>query len=142
MGKTSATQIDHIRQWYRGVYIYPAVDIHRMRKILSLIGTGKRMLDVGAYDGRFSEQIMPAGNDVVAMDASADALAAAKGRKIETVLCDATAPWLFLSASFDVVFAVEILENIIDTDYFTGVSARVAPRLFPRAYNHKPRVSG
>ena len=125
MEQTSATQIDHAKQRYSGGYAYPAADRHRLRKAINLIGTGKRVLDVGSYDGQLSEQIMRAGNAVVAMDASAEALVAARGRKLETVLCDAATPWPLESASFDGVFAGEIIEHIIDTDFFLGECRRV-----------------
>ncbi len=125
MYKAPSTQIDHIQQRYSGGYNYPAADAHRMRKAIHLIGTGKRVLDVGAYDGQLTEQIERAGNVVVAMDASESALAAAQSRALETVLCDATLPWPLENASFDALFAGEILEHVIDTDFFLQECRRV-----------------
>jgi len=125
IGNAPDTQIGHARERYDGGYKYPPADLERMRKVIRLIGSGRKVLDVGSYDGQLSKLIMDAGNDVIAMDASEDALKAAARRSLQTVMCDVSSRWPVESAYFDAVFAGEIIEHIIDTDFFLQECARV-----------------
>jgi 2-polyprenyl-3-methyl-5-hydroxy-6-metoxy-1,4-benzoquinol methylase len=111
-------QIQHIEARYAKEYEYPAADIVRIARALSLIGAKQRVLDVGAFDGYISEQIAHANNDVVAFDGSQAALDIASSRGVATAKGDIAATWPFESGSFDVVFAGEIIEHLIDTDSF------------------------
>ena len=121
----SRNQIQHIEARYIKEYEYPLADIVRIERALSLIGTQKRVLDVGAFDGFISKQIAQANNDVVAFDGSQAALDIASSRGVATTKGDIAAAWPFESASFDVVFAGEIIEHLIDTDSFLKECRRV-----------------
>ena len=118
-------QIQHIEARYVREYEYPAADIVRIERALNLIGTRKYVLDVGAFDGFISKQIALANNDVVAFDGSQAALDIALSRGLATAKGDIAAAWPFDSESFDVVFAGEIIEHLIDTDAFLKECRRV-----------------
>lgn len=60
----------------------------RIRKILELIGSGKRILDVGCYDGGISLRLKKLGNEVVGVDISAKAVRLAKKRGVEAYVCN------------------------------------------------------
>ena len=125
MNETAATQVDHLQKRYNGEFDYPLADTYRLQKAISFIGTGKRVLDVGSYDGQLSAQIQSAGNEVVAMDASSDALQVAQKRGLSTIQGDAAQRWPVDTDSFDTVFAGEIIEHIVDTDFFLQECRRV-----------------
>lgn len=119
------SQIEQASRRYVGEYSYPVADEHRIRKCVRLIGASKTVLDVGAYDGQLSCRIRELGNDVTAMDASGDALEVARRKGLKTVLCDVASSWPVAADSFDVVFAGEIIEHIVDTDFFLQECKRV-----------------
>jgi len=105
---------------------YPPGDSARFDIALELIGRRGRVLDVGAFDGQFSTRIRGIGNDVVALDVSERALELARRKGLPTVCCDLTKlPWPFEEASFDCVFAGEIIEHLVDTDAFLRECHRV-----------------
>jgi 2-polyprenyl-3-methyl-5-hydroxy-6-metoxy-1,4-benzoquinol methylase len=96
-----------------------------MRKALGFIGSGKRVLDVGAYDGQLTQKIAALGNEAVALDASESALLLARKRGLPTIHGDVTGTWPVATASFDAVFAGEIIEHVLDTDFFLDEARRV-----------------
>ena len=91
----------------------------RIRKVLQLIGSGKRVLDVGCYDGTISQAIKAAGNDVYGCETSPVAARMAREKGITVAECDLeAAEWPALGRRFDVIFAGEVIEHIFDTDAF------------------------
>ena len=123
MGATG--QLDHISRRYDREYSYPAIERARIETAVALIGAGRRVLDVGAFDGQISDAISKAGNTVVALDGSASALEVAKSRGLDTVCADLSQRWPFADGSFETVFAGEIIEHIIDGDHFLSECHRV-----------------
>ncbi|MBX3129907.1 MAG: methyltransferase domain-containing protein [Polyangiaceae bacterium] len=79
---------------------------------------GERLLDVGAGDGRIGARLAALGYQVTALDGSERALALARERGLVTVLADASRPLPFEAASFDVVYAGELIEHLFDTSAF------------------------
>ncbi|MCC6405323.1 MAG: class I SAM-dependent methyltransferase [Candidatus Yanofskybacteria bacterium] len=82
-----------------------------------IIGTGKRVLDLGCRDGTLTRHIA-AGNEVVGADVDSHALASAAATlNIQTVQFDFNAPeWPLEPASFDVVLVAEVLEHLFFPD--------------------------
>lgn len=114
------SQLQHIDTRYTGEFKYPRADEFRIARSMKMIGTGKRVLDVGAFNGQISAEFQRAGNEVTAMDASRQALEVAAARGIATIEADIAKPWPtdLCAGSFDAVFAGEVLEHVIDTDFF------------------------
>lgn len=66
-------------------------------------GPGERVLDLGCGDGALTEKIVALGADVVAVDASAEQIAAARERGLDAHVVDGQA--LSYDAEFDTVFS-------------------------------------
>jgi 2-polyprenyl-3-methyl-5-hydroxy-6-metoxy-1,4-benzoquinol methylase len=126
--KEGSAQLLHAKDRYGREYVYPPCDVARFDAALELIGTGHEVLDVGAFDGQFSARIKERGNRVTALDVSAEALERAKLRGVDIVQADLATTWPFENCSFDVVFAGEIIEHLVDTDAFLTESRRVVRR--------------
>lgn len=91
----------------------------RIEKTLSLIGSGKRVLDVGCCDGSITLRIKKLGNEVVGIDISEKAVRRARKKGLEVYVVDLNNEAIPKNlGKFDVVVAAEILEHIFDTDGF------------------------
>lgn len=93
--------------------------------ILPWIGTNRDVLDLGCLDGMIAELFLKQGNRVSGIEASSPAVEKARGRGIHAVCSDLNAPFPFDNASFDVVFAGEVIEHVGDVDHFTTEILRV-----------------
>lgn len=96
----------------------------RVSTALRWIGSGKTVLDVGCGDGSISERIRLEGNQVTGLDFPEALQAAARYPKLKTQGGEAhSLP--FPDASFDNVFAGEILEHYEDPEKLVKEWARV-----------------
>jgi trans-aconitate methyltransferase len=75
---------------------------------------GERILDLGCGDGALTAKLVAAGADVVAVDASAEQVAAARGRGLDARVVRAEA--LPFAAEFDAVFSNAALHWMRDAD--------------------------
>lgn len=87
---------------------------------------GERILDLGCGDGVLTAELVSSGAEVVAVDASAQMVAAAVARGIAARVMDARA--LTFTAEFDAVFSNAVLHWIPEAD---AVLAGVARALEP-----------
>ena len=97
----------------------------RISKVLKLIGKGKKILDVGCYNGTIGEKILKNGNEVWGLDASKEGVELAKKKGIKAFVGNLENKFPFKDESFDVVFAGEIIEHILDTESFLDEIKRV-----------------
>lgn len=91
----------------------------RIAKIVSLVGSEKRVLDVGCYDGTLAALLKAKDNIVVAIDISPAAvkLACKKGIAAHQLNIESqNIPPNY--GHFDVILASEIIEHIFNTDAF------------------------
>jgi len=92
---------------------------NRLRIISQLVGTGKKILDVGCYDGTIAKSLIDTGNKVVGIDIAKSAIVQAKRKKVNAFVWDiAQKPLPPKFGLFDVVVAGEIVEHVFDTDKF------------------------
>jgi SAM-dependent methyltransferase len=75
---------------------------------------GERILDLGCGDGALTERLVAAGCEVVAVDASPEQVAAARGRGLDARVADGEA--LPFAAEFDAVFTNAALHWMRDAD--------------------------
>lgn len=98
-------------------------------KLLALVGTGKRVLDVGCSSGYLARPLVAAGCTVVGLEVDPDAAAAARDVCEDVLVGDVETMALpFEPGSFDVVLCGDLLEHLRDPGSFL---ARVRPLLRP-----------
>lgn len=106
-------------------YLSREADSIRINKILEMIGSGKKVLDLGCYNGVIGEKILRNNNVVYGVDGSEEAIHAAMRRGIVGFICDLESELKFEDNFFDVVFAGEVIEHILDTELFIKEVRRV-----------------
>jgi 2-polyprenyl-3-methyl-5-hydroxy-6-metoxy-1,4-benzoquinol methylase len=97
--------------------LIPADFSLRRRFVLEHVRPAVRVLDVGCGEGRFAAEIALAGAEVVAIDVAEEPLRRARTQhpELDLRLVDAEGPWPLEDASFDVVWAGETIEHVVDT---------------------------
>jgi 2-polyprenyl-3-methyl-5-hydroxy-6-metoxy-1,4-benzoquinol methylase len=99
----------------------------RSRFLLEHVRAGERVLDVGCAEGRFTAELARAGTEVVGIDLAAEPLRRALARhpELDMRLAPEEPPWDLDDASFDVVWAGEVLEHVLDTAAWLSEVRRV-----------------
>jgi 2-polyprenyl-6-hydroxyphenyl methylase / 3-demethylubiquinone-9 3-methyltransferase len=99
----------------------------RRRFLLEHIAAGERVLDVGCAEGRFAAELARAGAEVVGVDVAEEPLRRARARHLELDLrlVDEQGPWDLEDASFDAVWAGEVIEHVADTAAWLSQVRRV-----------------
>lgn len=97
----------------------------RIALSVALVGSQKCVLDVGCYDGHIAELILRKGNEVHGIDASLKVVKQAQKRGVKAVVSDLSNTFPYEDNTFDTVYAGEIIEHILDTDFFIDEIKRV-----------------
>jgi 2-polyprenyl-3-methyl-5-hydroxy-6-metoxy-1,4-benzoquinol methylase len=105
----------------------PADFARRRRFLLEHVSPGLRVLDVGCGEGRFTAALAAAGTEVVGLDVAEEPLRRARERhpELDLRLVAETGPWPAPDASFDVVWAGEVIEHVADTAAWLSEVRRV-----------------
>jgi len=105
----------------------PADFAVRRRFLLDRVKAGERVLDVGCGEGRFTAELAGAGARVVGIDVAEEPLRRARERhpELQLALVGADGPWQLADATFDVVWAGEVLEHVPDTAAWLSEVRRV-----------------
>ena len=95
--------------------------------LLEHVGPGERVLDVGCGEGCFAAELVRAGAKVVGIDVAAEPLRRARVRHPELDLrkVEAEGAWPLTDASFDAVWAGEVIEHVADTGGWLSEIRRV-----------------
>jgi len=97
----------------------------RLAVVRPWVGSNRDVLDLGCLDGTIGELFVRQGNRVTGIDASRNALEKARSRGLDARLGNLDEPLALPDASFDVVFAGEIIEHVMNADAFAGEVYRV-----------------
>lgn len=104
----------------------------RIGKIIFLVGSGKRVLDIGCYDGTISKKIKDNRNGVIGIDISEKAVGLARKKGIEAYALNIEEKNIPSSlGKFDVIIAGEIIEHLFDPDTFLK---KIHKALKPKGY--------
>jgi SAM-dependent methyltransferase len=99
----------------------------RMRKVLQLISEEPvgRLLDIGCGKGEFGSFLITKGWKVSGIDLESRQVSSAYEKGIDARIQDVTLGFPFAHEAFDCVFAGEIIEHLVDTDFFLSEIRRV-----------------
>jgi 2-polyprenyl-6-hydroxyphenyl methylase/3-demethylubiquinone-9 3-methyltransferase len=99
----------------------------RKRYLLGRVRDGERVLDVGCGEGRFTAELARAGARVVGVDVAEEPLRRARARdpELDLRLVDLAGGWELEDASFDAVWAGEVIEHVADTAAWLSEVRRV-----------------
>ncbi len=101
----------------------------RAKAIVSLIesSSGKRVVDAGAGAGLLTKLYAHAAHEVIALDLSNEAVAAAPslGAHVRFVQADLEAAWPVESGDADVVVSSEVIEHLFDFESYMREASRV-----------------
>jgi SAM-dependent methyltransferase len=105
----------------------PADYKRRLSFLLELVPPAARVLDVGCGEGQFMAALIDAGAHPVGIDVAQTPLARAIRRRqdLELHLVSPDGPWPFEDASFDLVWAGEVIEHVLDTARWLSEIRRV-----------------
>jgi 2-polyprenyl-3-methyl-5-hydroxy-6-metoxy-1,4-benzoquinol methylase len=89
----------------------------RKRFLLDAVKPGDRVLDVGCGEALFTAELVRAGAAAVGIDVAEEPLRRARQRdpSLDLRLVEAEGPWDLPDASFDVVWAGEVIEHVLAT---------------------------
>lgn len=100
----------------------------RLRKAAAMILSepAGRLLDIGCGNGSFSAGFLGAGFKVTGIDMTGEQIVAARARGLDARVHDlGSGPLPFPDGSFEVAFAGEVIEHIVDTTAFLSEVRRV-----------------
>jgi 2-polyprenyl-3-methyl-5-hydroxy-6-metoxy-1,4-benzoquinol methylase len=99
----------------------------RREFLLSAVGSGDRVLDLGCGEGVFAGELAGAGADVLGVDVASEPLrrAALGYPQLELQLIDGDGAWELEDSAFDVVWAGEVIEHVADTAAWLSEVRRV-----------------
>jgi 2-polyprenyl-3-methyl-5-hydroxy-6-metoxy-1,4-benzoquinol methylase len=82
--------------------------------LLSVAGSGHRVLDVGCGTGRYTVHTKNAGNTVVGIELVQSAALGARARGLDVVVVDSETAFPFADGTFDRVQCIEVIEHLMD----------------------------
>lgn len=119
--------------------LQPADFQARLAFLIAHVRAGERVLDVGCGEGRFTAALADAGADPVGIDVAQEPLRRARARhsapahrsagaplpELDLRVIPAEGPWPLQDASFDAVWAGEVIEHVADTAAWLSEVRRV-----------------
>jgi 2-polyprenyl-3-methyl-5-hydroxy-6-metoxy-1,4-benzoquinol methylase len=120
---------EYHEQLWQGVppALEPADFARRRSFLLNNVTAGQRVLDVGCGEGRFTAELVRVGADAVGIDVAEEPLRRARALhpQLDLRLVDGAGAWELADASFDAVWAGEVIEHIADTAAWLSEVRRV-----------------
>lgn len=100
-------------------------DLIRFNKIYGRLERCEAILDIGCLDGNLTKRMLDKAKMVVGTDISIVGLKRAKRNGIRCLLQDVESGLSFKDSSFDSIIVGEIIEHLLNTDYFLSEIGRV-----------------
>ncbi len=97
----------------------------RLEKMATMVGSSSKVLDIGCWDGTLGSMLIERGNEVYGIEINEEVAEIAKKRGLKVKIQDINFGFDFEDNFFDVVVAAEIIEHILDTDFFIDNIRRV-----------------
>ncbi|MBI3290147.1 class I SAM-dependent methyltransferase [Candidatus Microgenomates bacterium] len=113
------------RYVYKPSYYLNKAEQERIKIVLKLIGHNKKVLDIACYDGYVGKKIKNNNNIVFGVDASEEAIRMSTKKGLITKVSDIEMGLPYKNNFFNLAFAGEIIEHIVDTDFFIEEIKRV-----------------
>ena len=127
-------RIRGIERYYREHAAHPGAEsgdleavraLPTTRVVLRWAGSDRRVLDLGCHDGDLSALLRDQGNDVTGVDLPRMVDVARRRHGLDAMAHDLNQPLPFEAASFDLVVAVSVLDDIADDLGFLRECRRV-----------------
>lgn len=106
-------------------YYTSVEEVDRIEIILQMLGRDKKVLDLGCYNGHILRRMVEQGNRVTGVDASDKLIRKLNTKGYDVRLHNLENKLPFKTASYDAVFAGEIIEHLVDTELFLSEIHRV-----------------
>ena len=112
----------------------------KIRNVIEAEGCGKKILDIGCADGALIAPLVPH-HEVWGIEISDYLCNEAKKQGLKVIQADIEEGIPVNSNTFDIVIAAEIIEHIVDTDFFLAECNRILKKkwethpLYPK-YKH------
>jgi 2-polyprenyl-3-methyl-5-hydroxy-6-metoxy-1,4-benzoquinol methylase len=99
----------------------------RLAFLLAHVAPGQRVLDVGCGEGWFATELIRAGAEATGIDVAEEPLRRGRRRdpRLDLRRIEADRPWSLPDAGFDVVWAGEVIEHVLDTALWLSETRRV-----------------
>jgi 2-polyprenyl-3-methyl-5-hydroxy-6-metoxy-1,4-benzoquinol methylase len=105
----------------------PAAFERRLAFLMESVAPGRRVLDVGCGEGAFTAELARAGAEVVGLDVAEEPLRRARARhpELDLRVLESESSWELADASFELVWAGEVIEHVADTAGWVSELRRV-----------------
>jgi 2-polyprenyl-3-methyl-5-hydroxy-6-metoxy-1,4-benzoquinol methylase len=122
-----------MREYFDGLWgevpegLQPPYGLPRLAFLLGHLKAGERVLDLGCGEGWFTHELSAAGFPVVGVDVANEPLRRARERypELDLRLIDVDRRWPLRDASFDAIWAGEVIEHVHHTGGWLSEARRV-----------------
>jgi methionine biosynthesis protein MetW len=90
--------------------------LRAQKRLLSMIGMGRKVLDVGCGSGHYTSQFRDLGNEVTGIDITQEGVLAVRALGIPAYVANVEQGLPFADRTFDAVTCIEVVEHLLRPD--------------------------